>query len=116
MKGIRSEATIGVTTDNFIGTNTVPPASVLSRAADASDAVVWAPLTICRSVAEVTMTDPSTRRAVITSDAVAAIPLLKAKNFLGSFATVAAIPLFTLPLRPRKVLTLPSNRRLPRRM
>ena len=64
------------TTDSFIGTNTVEAGSFPSRCSEASEAVVWAPFTIWRSV-----TPDSTRvlpgpGIVVTAEAVAAIPLL----------------------------------------
>jgi hypothetical protein len=102
MRGIRSPATSGVTTESFIGTKTEPSDRLSSRRAIASEAVVCAPLTIWRSVADVMTRAPPGTLEVVTVDAVAATPLLYAKNFCGYLVTVWAIRLLTLLLRPRR--------------
>ena len=110
---MRSEAAKAATTESFMGTNTADSGSLPSRRNVASEAVVWAPLTICRSVASVrtrVLPGPAT---VVTDEAVAAIPLLKAKKCEGSLASVEAMPLLIEPLRPRNVLTFPSSSLLP---
>lgn len=76
ISGTMEAPSSGATTESFIGTNTPSSAAFFSRRAVASDAVVWAPFTICKSFALVSINLPSPRVSVATSAAVAAMPLL----------------------------------------
>ena len=80
IRGISSSATSGATTESFIGTNTLPAGSFLSRSADARDAVVWAPFTIWRSVALVIWMAPRSSSLTSTADAVAAVGATSVKE------------------------------------
>ena len=73
----------------------------MSLSAAASVAVVCPPLTIWRSVTCVSRS-PSAPAATVAAAAVAAIPLLYAKNIVGSVETVLRIALLMRPTRAEK--------------
>ena len=76
IRGIRTSAASGATTDSFIGTETEPTGSLPSRRSAAREAVVCPPLTTWRSTRPVSKAVPAGPATLRTSEAVAAIPLL----------------------------------------
>src|SRR5882724_8536812 len=100
MSGMTFPAVVGGMTESFIWTNVCSRFSLSVAMALASVAVVCPPLTIWRSV---TFVSRSPVGVLVTSaaDAVLAMPLLYAKNIVGSVVTVFLMALLTRGLVPR---------------